>query len=84
MMFISLRQWRDLSDGHLYSPGDPFPHDGRAIAPARIAELESGANKAGMTLIERVSEKVEEPTAEADKQPQAAPQAKKRGRKPKQ
>lgn len=83
-MFISLRQWRDLSDGHLYSPGDPFPHDGRAIAPARIAELESGANKAKMALIERVPEKVGNPTAEADKQPQTAPQAKKRGRKPKQ
>jgi len=83
-MYISLRQWRDLTDGHLYAPGDPFPHDGRAIAPARIAELESSANKAKMTLIERVSENVEELTAEADKTPQTAPQAKKRGRKPKQ
>jgi hypothetical protein len=83
-MYISLRQWRDLTDGHLYAPGDPFPHDGRAIAPARIAELESGANKAKMALIERVPEKVGNPTAEADKQPQATPQAKKRGRKPKQ
>lgn len=83
-MYISLRQWRDLSDGHLYSPGDPFPYDGRAIAPARIVELESGANKAKMALIERVPEKVGNPAAEADKQPQAAPKAKKRGRKPKQ
>ena len=83
-MYISLRQWRDLTDGHLYAPGDPFPHDGRAIAPARIAELTSDANKAHLTLIEAVSAKGEESTAETSGQPQEAPKPAKRGRKPKQ
>lgn len=51
MMHKALRQWRDLTDGHLYNPGDVFPHDGRQIAPERIAALVSGANKANMALI---------------------------------
>jgi len=83
-MYISLRQWRDLTDGHLYAPGDPFPHDGRAIAPARIAELISNANKAHLALIEAVSAKDEESTAETNGQSQEAPKPVKRGRKPKQ
>ena len=83
-MYISLRQWRDLTDGHLYAPGDPFPHDGRAIAPTRIAELTSNANKAHLALIEAVSAKDKESAAETNGQPQEAPKPAKRGRKPKQ
>ena len=55
-MFTSLRQWRDLTDGHLYKPGDVFPHDGRQIAPERVAALASGANKARMALIMKAAE----------------------------
>lgn len=60
MMYISLRQWRDLSDGHLYVAGDAFPHDGREISPARLAELTSTANKARERLIEAVPAKGED------------------------
>ena len=67
-MFISLRQWRDLTDGHLYKPGDVFPHDGRQIAPERIAALVSGANKAHTELIVQAAEN---PTDE-NKAPQKA------------
>lgn len=83
-MYISLRQWRDLTDGHLYAPGDPFPHDGRAIAPARIAELISDANKAHLVLIEAVFANDKESKAETSGQPQDAPKPAKRGRKTKQ
>ena len=57
MMHKALRQWRDLTDGHLYNPGDVFPHDGRQIAPERIAALVSGSNKANMALIVQTGEK---------------------------
>lgn len=60
MMYISLRQWRDLSDGHLYAAGDAFPHDGREISPARLAELTTTANKARERLIEAVPAKGED------------------------
>ena len=83
-MYISLRQWRDLTDGHLYAPGDPFPHDGRAIAPARIAELASDANKAHLVLIEAVFANDKESKAETNGQPQDALKPAKRGRKTKQ
>lgn len=67
-MFTSLRQWRDLTDGHLYNPGDVFPHDGRQIAPERIAALVSGSNKANTALI---VQSVEKP-AEEQKAPEKA------------
>ena len=47
----SIRVWRDLEDGHLYQPGDDFPHDGRVITKERIAELAGTQNKAGFALI---------------------------------
>ena len=67
-MYRSLRQWRDLTDGHLYNPGDVFPHDGRQIAPERIAALESGQNKANMALIVQTGDK----PAEEQKAPEKA------------
>lgn len=67
MMYISLRQWRDLSDGHLYAAGDAFPHDGREISPARLAELASTANKARERLIEAVQAKGEDSTIQEEK-----------------
>ena len=52
MHYKCLAAWRDLSDGHLYLEGDQFPFDGREIAPERLAELESGRNRAGLRLIQ--------------------------------
>lgn len=78
MMLISLRRWRDLTDGHLYAPGDPFPHDGRAVSPARIAELSGNANKAKMALIEAVSEEPKEIPTEPEKTAQKRPRGRKK------
>ena len=50
-MYVSTQVWRDLTDGHLYTEGEKFPFDGREIAPERLAELESGRNRAGLRLI---------------------------------
>lgn len=52
MGYISRLDWRDLTDRHLYRPGDPFPWDGREIPEERIRELESGTNAAGLVLIQ--------------------------------
>jgi hypothetical protein len=78
MMYKALRQWRDLEDNHIYNAGDAFPHDGREIAPARLAALSTGANKAKMRLIEAVDEQGKEIPAEAPETPQ---KPRKRGRK---
>ena len=51
-MYISTTLWRDLTDGHLYHEGDHFPFDGREIPEARLKELESGRNRAGLRLIQ--------------------------------
>lgn len=77
MMYISLRQWRDLSDGHLYAAGDAFPHDGREISPARLAELTSTANKARERLIEAIPAENEDSPVQEEK----ATQKPARGRK---
>lgn len=50
-MYISNRAWRDLTDGHLYREGEPFPFDGREVPVERLAELETGRNQAKMSLI---------------------------------
>lgn len=77
MKFISLATWRDLTDGHLYHEGEPFPFDGREIAPGRIAELGNAHNRAGLALIradEAPDEVTEAPKAEA---PEKAPEGRK-------
>lgn len=51
-MFRVINTFRDLEDGHLYHPGDPFPHDGREIKEDRINSLLSGQNRANLRLIE--------------------------------
>ena len=57
-MYLVTRRFFDLLDGgHVYSAGDVFPHDGREIDEARIAELSSWANKMGVPLIEEIVEK---------------------------
>ena len=52
--YISLREWRDNTDGHLYREGEPFPFDGREIPKERLEALESGRNRAGLRLIRAV------------------------------
>ena len=74
MMYVSLCEWRDLQDGHLYQAGEPFPHDGRRIAAERIEMLINGKNRASKPLVKEVKE-----TADAE-----APQKPKRTRKAKQ
>ena len=75
MKYISTAEWRDNKDYHLYREGDPFPFDGREIPAERLAELESGRNRAGIRLI-RADEAKDEPKAtEAEKGPETAPEA---------
>ena len=83
MKFISTGTWRDLTDGHLYHEGEPFPFDGREIAPERIAELGNAHNRAGFALIraeEAPDEVTEAPKAEA---PEKAPDGRKTAAKTK-
>ena len=72
MKYISLIEWRDLSDGHLYLPGDEFPWDGREIGTERLCEL-GGNNRAGLVAIQAVN--LGEP--EAQEAPEAEPEPKK-------
>ena len=55
-MYKSIVKWRDLDDGHLYQPGEVFPHDGRDVSDGRISELSSAQNKAGFALIKAVAD----------------------------
>lgn len=72
MMYRALIRFRDREDGHLYDAGEAFPHDGRGIDPARIAELSSDQNNAHTALIEAVPDEGKEMRAEAEK-PQKRP-----------
>ena len=53
-MYKSITQWRDLTDGHLYNAGDPYPWDERTIPDERIEQLSTPQNKAGFALIKAV------------------------------
>jgi len=87
MKYISTTTWRDLQDGHLYAAGDPFPHDGREIAAARLADLSTAHNKAGYALIKGIPEpeqpkpKAEPVSAPAPEKPEAKKPASKTGSK---
>lgn len=50
-MYRVIERFRDLTDGHLYEAGDPFPHDGRDLPADRLSALASGKNGAGRALI---------------------------------
>lgn len=50
-MYRVIETFRDLQDGHLYQPGEPFPHDGRGIPAQRLDALKSGRNAANKRLI---------------------------------
>lgn len=58
-MYRVIEKFRDLTDGHLYEPGDRFPQDGREIPPERLNALESGQNNAHRALIVRAEEEPE-------------------------
>ena len=47
----SLITWVDVTDGHEYHEGDPFPHDGRKVSEKRIKELSSQDNQIGRPVI---------------------------------
>ena len=75
MMYKAKCRFRDLEDGHLYEAGEKFPHDGRGISPARIAELSGDKNKAGFALIEADKNADSETPKPAAKTRQKAPKA---------
>lgn len=78
MGYKSIADWRDLTDGHLYANGDVFPHDGRVIPEARIAELSGPQNKAGFALIKAIEVKAEEEHAEKAERPAKATRSRKK------
>ena len=76
--YISVRIWRDLTDKHLYREGEPFPFDGREVPEARLTELETGRNRAGLAMIQRIitedePEHAPEPAQEPEKEVKKAP-----------
>lgn len=68
--YICTRDWRDLTDKHLYHAGDPFPCDGREIPAERLEQLESGRNQAGLQMIQGI---VTEDTPKAAQETVAEP-----------
>lgn len=71
-MFISLATWRDLTDGHLYHEGEPFPFDGRVVPEDRIEALENGRNRAGLRLIRADEASDGQPEAKKPEAPKKA------------
>lgn len=65
MTAISLMTWVDMDDGHEYSEGEPFPHDGREIPEDRLEELSTGKNQIGAPVISFVE--VEEKPSKKNK-----------------
>ena len=82
-MYQSVRVWRDLEDGHLYQPGEAFPHDGREVSPERLTALEQGKNAACLPMIRKVQEEAHT-EAELVKQPEKEPVKRPTARKRKQ
>lgn len=77
MGYISLATWRDLTDGHLYHEGEPFPFDGREVPADRTDALESGRNRAGLRLIRRAEPENVETAVHEEKAPKKATTARK-------
>lgn len=77
MKYISAGVWRDLTDGHLYREGEPFPFDGREIPKGRLDELENGRNRAGLRLIRAVQDKNEPEEARKEEAPKKAAEGRK-------
>ena len=52
-----IKYFTDLQDrDYEYNVGDIFPHEGKDVSDARIAELSSDKNAQGVPLIEAVEE----------------------------
>ena len=77
MGYISLAAWRDLTDGHLYREGEPFPFDGREIPEERLEALESGHNRAGLRLIQAEEVQNEPEETRKEEAPEKAPEGRK-------
>lgn len=77
MGYISLATWRDLTDGHLYHEGEPFPFDGREVPADRTDALENGRNRAGLRLIRRAEPENVETAVHEEKAPEKATKARK-------
>ena len=77
-MYESIVTWRDLEDNHLYATGDKYPHDGRKISPARIAELSGTQNKAGFALIRPCAVPNGETSAEEPREPKKTTRGRKK------
>jgi len=77
MGFVSLAKWRDLTDGHLYAEGDQFPFDGREISAERLAELETGRNRAGLRLIQAIDAGMEQAQGLKEEAPEGATEGQK-------
>ena len=77
MGFISCANWRDLTDGHLYREGEPFPFDGREISPERLDELMNVRNRAGLVLIRAIEVQNEPEEALKEEEPKKAPEGRK-------
>ena len=60
MKAVSLTTWVDVTDGHEYREGDPFPFDGREIEDARLDELASADNMTGTPVISVTEDPKEE------------------------
>lgn len=82
-MYISTGVWRDLTDGHLYHEGEPFPFDGREVGKERLDELTGSQNRAGFAVV-RAVEVHTEPKQEKPENGPVKAQEKKVARKPKQ
>lgn len=58
IMFTVITDFYDVKDGnHLYNVGDTYPRKGAKPTKARLAELASDKNAAGVPLIKEVKEK---------------------------
>lgn len=56
-MYKVIKYFTDIQDGgHAYKVGDVFPHDGKAVSDARIAQLAGSKNRQGAPLIKAVAE----------------------------
>ena len=64
---VSLRTWVDLTDGHEYVTGEPFPHDGREIPEKRLKELSGTENDTGTPLIAEMEVQDEKPKGKKEK-----------------
>ena len=58
IMFTVITDFYDVKDGnHLYNVGDKYPRKGAKPTKARLAELASDKNAAGVPLIKEVEKK---------------------------